>query len=74
MIDWKRLKEFWIILGGSNTNYPPPPPVFQTYAKQLSGDSRDHETTSQPQPQPQIQSPGEEPPVLYPGLNNNFSL
>ena len=26
--------------------YPPPPPVFQTYARQLSGDSRDHEVTS----------------------------
>ena len=25
---------------------PPPPPVFQTYARQLSGDSRDHEVTS----------------------------
>ena len=24
----------------------PPPPVFQTYARQLSGDSRDHEVTS----------------------------
>ena len=37
--------------------YPPPPPVFQTYAKQLSGDSRDHEVTSDslktPAPPPQ---------------------
>jgi len=27
-------------------NYPPPPPVFQTYARQLAGESLDHEVTS----------------------------
>ena len=39
---------------------PPLPPVFQTYAKQLSGDSRDHEVTScparTPAPAPALQS------------------
>ena len=62
VIDWSMLMEFQITLGGSDTKYPPPPPVFQTYAKQLSGDSRDHETTSEPRPQ--IQTSGEESPVL----------
>ena len=71
VIDWSMLMEFQITLGGSDTKYPPPPPVFQTYAKQLSGDSRDHETTSEPRPQ--IKTSGEESPVLSSSLNN-FSL
>ena len=29
-----------------SADYPPPPPVFQTYAKQLSGNSEDHEVSS----------------------------
>ena len=52
---------FTVLTSDDTTGSDPPlPPVFQTYAKQLSGDSRDHEVTScpdrTPAPAPALQS------------------